>query len=230
MTTRDMSPLRGVACTAASVASMALVLSLVAAGCKSSDAADPPAPAASGATVAQPVAPAQALPAPPPGPPAPSDVASPPPDAEKSASGLVTKVVTPGDGTQHVEPGMIFVTGFTAWDRAGKVTSHVDHAEITLDSLAPGWAEGARLMVPGETRRMWIPAALTRKPGVPDPRPVVDLTVDLTLEYIGRLKLRGAPVRQAAAPAEPAAPEKVGAANGQPHHSANTTGAARKHD
>ena len=90
---------------------------------------------------------------------APSDVAAPSPGSEKTASGLVTKVLKPGTGTERVKAGEVFVISFTEWERTGKPMLHIDNAELNLDSLAPGWAEGVKLMAPGETRRLWIPAS-----------------------------------------------------------------------
>jgi hypothetical protein len=102
--------------------------------------------------------------------------------------------------------------------------SHFEHAEINLNSLAPGWAEGLQLMAEGETRRLWIPANLTRKPNVADPRPVVDITVDMTLDTIGRLKhfnkVQGAPVAQASASTELVHVAQAGAASAAPAASA----------
>jgi hypothetical protein len=189
-----------------------LAATLMVAGCKADDAA--PA-TANPPKVAQPVVHPPAVPIPPAtGPaPVPVDVAAPPADAVKTASGLAMKTITPGSGSERVAPGKIFVCSFSNWDRAGNPLGHMEHAEITTNSLAPGWEEAIVLMAPGETRRLWIPASLTRKPNTTDTRPVIDITVDLTLEYLGRLKmgvqgatgvLRGEPVQQASTPSEPA--------------------------
>jgi hypothetical protein len=201
-----------------------LATALAITGCKAEESAptnpEPPKVAAA------PRASHAALPIPPvsPDPPAPADVATPPPDAEKTASGLVMKVEQPGSGTERVQPGQVFVISFAMWDRAGKPMGHLQHAELNMNALAPGWAEAIVFMAPGETRRLWVPADLTRKPDVPNPRPKTDHTVDLTLEYIGRLRMnaQGAPVMLAAIPpADSAHVTSAGSANGQPASSAS---------
>lgn len=198
----------------------------VVAGCNKDDSA-PANPAPPPKAAAQPSAQHAVVPSTPDpsAPPAPADVATPPADAQKTASGLVMKIMQPGSGTERIEPGQVFVITFASWDRSGKPISHIQHAELNINSLAPGWAEAIVLMAPGETRRLWVPASLTRKPNRSDSRPAIDNTVDLTLEYIGRLKMngQGLPVMRAAASADSAHVAPVGSANGKPTSSASTS-------
>jgi peptidylprolyl isomerase len=55
---------------------------------------------------------------------------------------------------------------------------------VTLGNVIPGWAEGIPLMVTGEKRRFWVPAALafgnTPRAGAP----AGDLTYDIELQQI----------------------------------------------
>ena len=201
----------------------AVAATLVIAGCKKDESAlaNPEPPKA----VAQPSAQraASQLPPDPSAPPAPADVAAPPPDAQKTASGLVMKVVHPGSGIERVQPGQVFVITFAKWDRTGKPIIHIKNAELSMNSLSPAWAEAIVLMAPGETRRLWVPANLSQKPNVPNPAMTIDTTVDLTLEYIGRLKMNreGLPVMQASVPAQSNNVAPAGSSNGQPASSAS---------
>ena len=52
---------------------------------------------------------------------APSDVAAPPADAEKSASGLASKVITTGTGTEKPAPTDFVTVHYTGWSSDGKM-------------------------------------------------------------------------------------------------------------
>ena len=52
--------------------------------------------------------------------PAPDDVASAPPDAEKTASGLASKVLTPGKGTTHPAKTDLVTVHYTGWTTDGQ--------------------------------------------------------------------------------------------------------------
>ena len=103
--------------------------------------------------------------------PAPPDVAAPPPDASRTASGLSTKVISPGTGTQHPRPNSQVTVHYTGWTTDGKMfDSSVLRGQPStfgLDEVIRGWTEGVQMMVPGEKRRFWIPASLAYE-GVPD--------------------------------------------------------------
>jgi len=95
---------------------------------------------------------------------APADVAAPPADAAKTASGLASKVLAKGKGAAHPGAHDKVSIIFTAWAPSGDViASSVPDGEpwtVLLDDAVKGLAEGLRLMVKGEKRRLWIPAAL----------------------------------------------------------------------
>src|SRR6516162_8610708 len=103
-------------------------------------------------------------------PPAPADVAEPPPQATKTASGLAWKVLSKGHGTTQPGPHDKVSIAFTAWTPDGEARSYA------LDDVIKGLAEGLRLMVKGEKRRLWIPAALAA-PGRPRRRGPVSAAV-----------------------------------------------------
>jgi peptidylprolyl isomerase len=96
--------------------------------------------------------------------PAPPDVAAPPADAQKTASGLAYKVLTPGTGTAHPQKQDTVEVNYTGWTTDGKMfdssSKRKKAAKFPLKNVIPGWQEGMQLMVTGEKTRFWIPANL----------------------------------------------------------------------
>ncbi len=96
--------------------------------------------------------------------PAPDDVAAPPEDAQKSDSGLASKVLVKGTGSQHPNATSSVTVHYTGWTTDGKMfdSSVVrgQTATFPLNRVIKGWTEGLQLMVVGEKRRFWIPADL----------------------------------------------------------------------
>ena len=115
--------------------------------------------------------------------PAPSDVAAPPADAAKTASGLATKVITPGTGKDHPGKDEAVTVNYTGWTTDGKMfdssVARGRPATFAVNHVIPGFGEGLRLMVVGETRRLWIPESLAYK-GQPA-KPAGMLVFDVTL-------------------------------------------------
>ena len=105
--------------------------------------------------------------------PAPPDVAAPPADAEKTASGLASKVITPGKGGNKPASTDLVTVHYTGWTTDGKMfdSSHARNApsSFPLDRVIQGWRECVQLMTVGETRRCWVPQELAYKgqPGRP---------------------------------------------------------------
>jgi peptidylprolyl isomerase len=99
--------------------------------------------------------------------PAPDDVAAPPAEAEKTASGLASKVLTPGKGSAHPAKTDLVTVHYTGWTTDGKMfdssLSAGKPATFPLDKVIAGWTEGVQLMVAGEKRRLWIPEELAYK-------------------------------------------------------------------
>jgi FKBP-type peptidyl-prolyl cis-trans isomerase len=104
--------------------------------------------------------------------PAPPDVASPPADAAKTASGIAYKILKPGTGTVHPTPQSTVTANYTGWTLDGHMfdSSVVNNKPLVypLYRLIPGWVEGMQLMVVGEKRRFWIPGNLAYDAS-PDP-------------------------------------------------------------
>lgn len=132
--------------------------------------------------------------------PAPADVAKAPADAAKSASGLASKVLTPGKGTAKPGPTDLVTVHYTGWTTDGKMfdtsVSQPNPATYPLNRLIKGWGEGLQLMVAGEKRRFWIPQNLAYN-GQPS-RPAGMLVFDV--ELIDFSPAPGAPPPDVAAP------------------------------
>ncbi len=94
--------------------------------------------------------------------PVPSDVAAPPSDAEKSSSGLASKVLTAGTGTTRPSTSSSVTVRYTGWTTDGDMFDRSRGAPSTfpLNRVIRGWTEGLQLMVVGEKRRFWIPQDL----------------------------------------------------------------------
>ncbi len=94
-------------------------------------------------------------------------MASPPADAERTATGLASKVLQPGTGQVHPGPRDLVEVHYTGWTTDGKMfDSSVVRgktARFPLHQVIPGWTEGLQLMVTGEKRRLWIPENLAYK-------------------------------------------------------------------
>src|SRR6185312_6443514 len=153
-------------------------------GKNESDSAAAPKPEAAAPVASASAAPVETPPAPP-GIPAPDDVAAPPADATKTASGLASKVLTPGTGKDHPGPADTVKVHYTGWTKTGQMfDSSVVRGEPTqfpLNGVIPGWTEGIQLMVVGEKRRFWIPAALAYGDHPRMGAPGGDLTFDVEL-------------------------------------------------
>lgn len=104
---------------------------------------------------------------------APADVAAPPADAKKTASGLATKVMSAGTGKTKPGAESVVTVHYTGWTTDGKAfdssVSRGRPATFPLNRVIPGWSEALQLMTVGEERRIWIPQELAYKgrPGRP---------------------------------------------------------------
>lgn len=130
------------------------------------EAPPPPDPPPSNEPV-QPLEPLPvAEPAPPsPDPKAPADLTAPPSDAQRAESGLVSKVLKPGTGSEHPAPEDTVSINFTGWmaDSGVRFDSSEERGQpgtFVLKKTVRGFSEGLQLMVVGEKRRIWIPGRL----------------------------------------------------------------------
>ncbi|MBX3271608.1 MAG: FKBP-type peptidyl-prolyl cis-trans isomerase [Sandaracinaceae bacterium] len=118
---------------------------------------------------------------PPPPPPTPPDVAEIPANATRTESGLASRVLEAGTGTEHPTATSAVRVHYTGWTTDGRMfdSSIVrgQPATLLLNRVIPGWTEGVQLMVVGEKRRLWIPQELAYRgqPGAPPGTLVFDI-------------------------------------------------------
>jgi peptidylprolyl isomerase len=117
--------------------------------------------------------------------PAPPDVAAPPADAVKTASGLASKVLQPGNTNIRPNAHSTVTVNYTGWTTDGRMfDSSIPRGEpstFEVSAVIPGWTEGVQLMVVGEKRRFWIPGALAYD-NIPNPdAPKGTLVFDIEL-------------------------------------------------
>jgi FKBP-type peptidyl-prolyl cis-trans isomerase len=98
---------------------------------------------------------------------APADVAAPPRNAEKTASGLFSKVLQKGKGKVHPTAQDTVEVHYSGWTTDGHMFDssvvRQKSARLPLNGVISGWTEGVQLMVVGEQRRFWIPEELAYK-------------------------------------------------------------------
>ncbi|MEM7584831.1 MAG: FKBP-type peptidyl-prolyl cis-trans isomerase [Acidobacteriota bacterium] len=134
--------------------------------------------------------------------PAPPDVAVAPEDAEVTESGLASKVLSAGTGSEHPAAADTVTVHYTGWTTDGKMfdssVARGKQSSFPLNRVIAGWTEGLQLMVVGEKRRFWIPEDLAYggRPG----RPAGMLVFDVEL-----FDIKQAP-KPPAVPADVAAP------------------------
>ena len=155
----------------------------------------------------EPIEPLPSAPAPR-APKAPVDVAEPPPDAIRTASGLATKVIVKGKGGGHPGPFDRITVHYTGWTSTGRMfDSSIPNDEPTtraLNTAIPGWVEGVQFMVKGEKRRLWIPAELAygeRSTRAHEPAGPLVFDIEL-IEFVSMPEPPQIPVDVAAAPAD----------------------------
>lgn len=126
------------------------------------------------------------VPKPGPIPKAPADVAAPPATAQRTASGLASRVLRAGDGVNRPQATSVVTVHYTGWTTDGKAfdssIARGRPATFPLNRVIPGWTEGLQLMSIGEERRLWIPQDLAYK-GRPG-RPAGMLVFDVELVKI----------------------------------------------
>jgi FKBP-type peptidyl-prolyl cis-trans isomerase len=116
---------------------------------------------------------------------APADVAVAPPEAEVTSTGLASKVLEPGQGSEQPSASDQVKVHYSGWTTDGELfdSSVVRGEPVTfgLGQVIPGWTEGLQLMTKGETRRFWIPAELAYGVNPPPGAPAGMLVFDVEL-------------------------------------------------
>ncbi|MDA8016770.1 MAG: FKBP-type peptidyl-prolyl cis-trans isomerase [Thermoanaerobaculia bacterium] len=101
--------------------------------------------------------------------PTPDEARTPPPEAIRHTSGLVTLLLEKGEGESKPTGDDVVVLHFTGWDRDGKQFASTREGErpqpwsVQLSKLFPGWRQALEGMVPGELQRIWVPEHLGPK-------------------------------------------------------------------
>ena len=104
---------------------------------------------------------------------APADVAAPPKEAKKTASGLYYKVLAKGKSDKKPTAADRVEVHYSGWTTDGKMfdssVMRGQPATFPLNGVIKGWTEGLQLMSEGEKTRLWIPAELAygNRPGRP---------------------------------------------------------------
>jgi peptidylprolyl isomerase len=112
---------------------------------------------------------------------APEDVAAPPANAKKTASGLAYRVLKPGTGKEHPAASDMVTVHYTGWTTDGQMfdssVKRGQPASFPLNQVIAGWTEGVQLMTVGEKTRFWIPEDLAYmgRPGRPQGMLVFDV-------------------------------------------------------
>jgi FKBP-type peptidyl-prolyl cis-trans isomerase len=113
---------------------------------------------------------------------APPDVSAPPANAIKTPSGLATKVIAPGKGTDHPAKDDVVTIHYTGWKTDGTMfdssVTRGKPSSFPVNRVIAGFSEGLQLMVVGEKRRLWIPESLAYK-GAREPKGMLVFDIEL---------------------------------------------------
>jgi peptidylprolyl isomerase len=123
-----------------------------------------------------------------PAPAAPPDVlpatdVTPAADAEKSDTGLASKLLRRGNSTEKPAATDVVTVHYTGWSSDGRLfdSSVVRGPASTfpLDRVMAGWRECVQLMTIGEKRRCWVPENLAYKGQAGRPKGMVVFDIEL---------------------------------------------------
>jgi FKBP-type peptidyl-prolyl cis-trans isomerase len=113
----------------------------------------------------------------------PPDVAAPPADARRTATGIAYKVLKPGIGGRRPAAWSRVTVHYTGWTTDGKMfdssLTRGMPTTMSLEDVIKGWTEGLQLMVEGERTRFWIPENLAYKGEAGNPRGMLVFDIDL---------------------------------------------------
>ena len=72
---------------------------------------------------------------------------------------------------------------YTGWTVDGKMfdssVASNEPSTFGLDGVIPGWTQGVQMMVEGEKRRFWIPAALAYEDNPDEPQGMLVFDIEL---------------------------------------------------
>jgi peptidylprolyl isomerase len=109
-----------------------------------------------------------------------------PADADKTKDGLASKITQKGTGKDHPGPNDGVRVNYTVWQPDGKLLDGSKDKPVVrpVTGFSDGWAEGLQLMVTGEKRTFWLPAALGPKPRLGMAPPVDPSNTTVVVELI----------------------------------------------
>jgi peptidylprolyl isomerase len=106
-----------------------------------------------------------------------------PDDAEKSASGLASKLIRKGTSSEKPLATDVVTVHYTGWSSEGRLfdSSVVRGPASTfpLDKVMAGWRECVQLMTIGEKRRCWVPENLAYRGQTGRPKGTVVFDIEL---------------------------------------------------
>lgn len=119
-------------------------------------------------------------------PPTPEELTA-PADAEVTESGLASKVIRPGNGTDTAKEANRAVVEWYGWTADGQlfdssINRGEPQVEVQQQNVPKGFWEGLKLMKAGETRRFWVPPQLGYGSTRTDGGPCGPLIFDVNLE------------------------------------------------
>jgi FKBP-type peptidyl-prolyl cis-trans isomerase len=120
----------------------------------------------------------------------PEDVAAIPDNSEVRESGLASRILVKGSGSQNPTASSLVTVHYSGWTTDGQLfdssVMRGEPATFGLSQVIAGWTEGVQLMVEGEKRRFWIPAKLAYGDNPRGGAPAGTLVFDVELIKIGR--------------------------------------------
>ena len=115
----------------------------------------------------------------------PTDVGGVPSDADVTASGLASKMLSPGTGDERPKSTDTVTVHYSGWTTDGRLfdssAQRGQQISFPLNGVIAGWTEGLQLMAVGEKRRFWIPAKMAYGENPPRGYPAGMLVFDVEL-------------------------------------------------
>jgi FKBP-type peptidyl-prolyl cis-trans isomerase len=109
--------------------------------------------------------------------PPPPDLATPP--AQRTKSGLASRLLAKGTGKRHPTADSFVEFQYTGWGGDGRMLDSSvvrgQPSRMQLRTAGPAWTEALGLMVAGEKRRFWVAGPLARQMGALSPTAVYDV-------------------------------------------------------